>query len=651
MSEGRAIGVSAFSPGRLGTLEIKNRFVLAATSTELADDAGFVTDEMIAFYAERARGGAGLVIVEATYVHPAGRRLRFNSMIHDDNYVPGLRRLASAIADNGGVPALQLAHGGRESRRELTGYSPIAPSSIPSRHTSVGAPDHPLAMTRQDIAEVSSGFVAAAGRAREAGFKAIELHACHGYLLSQFLSPDSNRRIDEYGGCIENRVRILCDIVRRIKAEVDRGFPVICRINASDRVEGGLDLSESAEIAVALQASGVDAISVSNGIHASRPYAIVPQMSVERGCYAADSAHIKARVNVPVMVVGRINTPEVAEAMVRDGKADFVCLSRALIADPFFPIKAERGLVRDIVPCIACNECLATVHGHTGVACTMNPRASRELWYERNTLKASKSKTIVVIGGGVAGMAAARTAANRGHRVHLIERSDRLGGQLSLAHKPPHREELENALNHFRHLIHRSSVIVHLGREWTLEEVAGLHPDHVIIAIGATPRKPVLPGLDLARAYFGWQIISEQIDPGRRNVVVGGGLVAVEVADFLATRGHHVTIVARSGLLGKAVWADRVYFTDRIEMLGVDVLTHARIVEVGKGWARVEVESRERRIDDVDSIIVCAGYEPENHLAKDLQGLGLDVHMAGDVQGSRKLFQAIEEGTLVALGL
>lgn len=642
---------SLFSPGWIGTLEVKNRIVLAATSTELADETGFVTDEMIEFYAERARGGAGLLVVEATYVHPAGRRLRFNSMIHDDKFVPGLRRLASAIADDGAIPVLQIAHGGRESRKELTGHPPIAPSSIPSRHTSVGASDRPREMTRQDIAEVTFAFVAAARRAQQAGFKAVELHACHGYLLSQFLSPDSNRRIDEYGGCIENRARILCNIVRRIKTEVGPLLPVICRINANDHVEGGLELTEAVEVATLLEAAGVDAISVSNGIHASRPYAIVPQMSVERACYAEDSARIKARVRIPVMGVGRINTPDVAEAMIAEGRADFVCLSRALIADPFFPSKIASGEVDDIVPCIACNECLATVHGHSGVACTMNPRASRELWYKRNSHAAETSKCVVVVGGGVAGMAAALTAANRGHRVHLIERSGSLGGQLALAHKPPHREELKNALDYFRRTIDRAMIDVHVGREWAISELVGLKPDHVVVAVGATTRKPSFPGIETARVQFGWEIIAEQTDPGRRNVVIGGGLVGIEVADFLATRGHDVTLVARSGLLTKAVWADKVYFTDRITELGIDVVTHAQVLEVGKTWVLLGLGNEKRKIESVDSIIICAGYEPQQQLAHELERLGIDVRLAGDVQGSRKLFQAIEEGTLVALDL
>jgi len=641
-----------FRTASIGRLVLKNRAVLAATSTELADAEGFVTDAMTEFYAERARGGTGLLVVEATYVEQEGRRLRFNGMIHDDCFIPGMRRLVDAVHAEGVAIALQIAHGGRESRPEITGSLPLAPSPVISQYTSVGEAALPKELTPVEIVRITRRFVEAAGRARAAGFDAVELHGAHGYLIGQFLSPHTNRREDGHGGDTERRARFYVDIVRAIKAEVGRDFPVICRMNGRDAAPGGLELDEAVEIAALLEAAGADAVSVSAGIHASRPYAIIPGMSVERGCYATLAAAVKRRLRVPVMAVGRINTPDVAERILADGDADFVCLSRALIADPYFTAKAEAGAVDRIVPCIACNECVATIHRHHGIACTMNPMASRELEYREKAKTRPSPKRVAVVGGGVAGMAAALTAARRGHDVHLMEKGDRLGGQLLLAHRPPHREELENALHWFTREIAREGVHVHLGHAASPDDIAALAPDHAIVATGAESSVPAVPGRNLPHVMLGWQVIADQRQAGQTCVVIGGGLVGIEVADHLAERGHRVIIVARSGLLSKAVRADSVYFLDRIRDLGIEAMTDTRVLAIGSDWVEIEPAGRIPRVlKGIDSVVFCTGYEPRRAVADSLVARGIDVRLAGDVLGSRKFFQAVEEGTLAAYAI
>ena len=641
-----------FSPVRIGSLLLTNRIVFAATSSELADREGFVTEDMAEYYAERGRGGAGLLVVEATYIDPRGKRLHHNAMLDEDRYIPGMRRLVEAIHATGASAALQLNDGGRESVPEVSGAPPRAPSAVPSRFTAVGDAVVPRELTVAEIRELVARFTDAALRAQAAGFDAIELHGAHGYLIGQFLSPESNRRQDDYGGDTRRRARFFVELVQAIKRELGRDYPVICRMNGRDLVPGGLELDEAVEIGALLEAAGADSVSVSGGIHASRPYAIIPGMSVPRGCYAEYSEAFKRRLTVPIMAVGRINTPELAEEILATGRADLICLSRALLADPYFPAKARSGRLDRIVPCIACNECIATIHRHQGIACTMNPTVSRELEFKRLRALETAPKVVVVVGGGVAGMAAAITAAERGHTVHLFESEPALGGHLRLAHLPPHREELGNALEHFEREVGRHAIEAHLGRPFTAADARDLHPDAIILATGAESRRPDIPGVDLPHVVAGWRIIASLVETGTNCVVIGGGLVGMEVADYLAHRGKRVIIVARSGLLKKAVHADRVYFLDRIRDLGIEVLTDTRVCEIGPRSVTVEPPNGWRRaLLDVDSVVLCTGYAPRTGLRAELADLGIPIQLVGDVLGSRKFFEAIEEGTLAAIAL
>jgi len=639
-----------FSAGRIGSLELPNRIIFAATSSELADKDGFVGDDVVEYYAERARGGTGLIIVEATYVEQEGKRLHHNAMLHDDRFIPGMRKIVEAVHAEGAKIALQLNHGGRESTPAVSGSVPLAPSPLPSHFTGVGDAAIPKELTAPEIARIIARFADAALRAREAGYDAVELHGAHGYLIGEFLSPESNRREDEYGGNTQGRARFCVELIEAIKARLGRDYPVIVRMNGRDHVPGGLELDEAIELAAMFEAAGADSISVSGGVHASRPYMVVPGMSVERGCYARYSEAIRRRVKVPVMTVGRINTPDLAEQILDRGQADYICLSRALIADPYFPAKARAGRAETIAPCIACNECIATVHRHKGLACTVNPMVSREL--ELKPLLAAKAtrKRIAVVGSGAAGMSAAVTAARRGHEVHLFEKKGMVGGQLLLAHQPPHREEIENALRYLKSEMTRLGVSVTLNRSLSVEDARALEPQAIIVATGAAPLRPNLPGSELPHVLTGWRVLAGLEQTGKTCAVVGGGLVGMEVADHLAEQGKTVVLIARSELLKKAVHADRVYFLDRIAALNIEVLTHTRVASIGPDWVEIEPQNRiRRRLEGVDSVLFCTGYAPRKAETEALESLGVPVYYAGDVLGSRKFFQAIEEGTLTAL--
>jgi 2,4-dienoyl-CoA reductase-like NADH-dependent reductase (Old Yellow Enzyme family) len=639
-----------FVPGKVGSLELPNRIVFAATSSELADQDGFVGDDLVEYYAERARGGAGLLVLEATYVEQEGKRLHHNAMLHDDCYVPGLRKVVQAAHAEGAKIAIQLNHGGRESIPHVSGSVPLAPSPIASQFTGVGDAVIPKELTLEEIERIIDRFAEAARRARDAGFDAVELHGAHGYLIGEFLSPDSNKREDEYGGSVEGRAYFCVRLIRAIKDRLGTDYPVIVRMNGHDHVRHGLELEDAVEMAVMFEAAGADSISMSGGVHASHPYMVVPGMSVDRGCYVSYSDAVRRRVGVPVMVVGRINTPDLAEQILEDGHADFICLSRALIADPYFPAKAKAGQVETIAPCIACNECIATVHRHKGLACTVNPMVSRELELKPLLAIRPEARRVVVVGSGAAGLSAAVTAARRGHDVHLFEKDSVIGGQLLLAHQPPHRGEIKNALRYFTSEIDRLGISVTVDRPFSVDDARALAPQAIIVATGAAPMQPVVPGADLPHVLSGWRVIAGLEETGQSCVVVGGGLVGIEVADYLAEQGKKVVMIVRSELLKKAVHADRVYYFDRIAALDIEILSRMELLTIGPDWVEVQPEGRLRRtLHGVDNVIFCTGYVSRRAEAEGFENLGIPVHYAGDVCGPRKFFQAIEEGTLTAL--
>lgn len=642
---------TGFEAAVLGVVRPRNRLVFAATSSELAV-GGRVTDEMIAYYGARARGGVGTIVVEATYVSQVGKRLRHNAMIDSDACVPGLERLAAAINAEGAVALLQLNHGGRESVVEVSGRV-VAPSAIPSGYTAVGEADLPEALTETEILSTVCDFVDAAVRAEAAGFQGIELHGAHGYLISQFLSPGANTRSDAWGGGIEGRARFYVELVRAIRARVHAQFLVVCRINAHDGegVEGGLTLEDSLRAAELLESAGAHAISVSAGVHASRPYAPIPGMAVPRGAYIPLAAAFKERVRIPVMAVGRIKT----EADIRRAAAvaDFVCLSRALIADPDLPNKLQQGNEETVTPCIACNECLTSVHGHRGIVCTMNPAASSEREFAQISAMPVIRRRVAVVGAGVAGLACAIAAARRGHDVTVFERGREPGGQLRLAHRPPNRDELRSALEHFEREVARWSVRLELGRSVTRDDLRALGTETVVLATGAAPRSPGIPGDGAAWIQRGHAVLEGEPVPPGHVAIIGGGLVGIEVADLLAEQGRRVTLIARSDILLKAVHADRVYFTDRIRDTGIDVRTFTDVLEIGDGSLRLRDRrtGREQTLPSLGAVVLCVGYEPDAALVSELRDGPWETHLVGDVVGSRKLFQAIEEGTLLGVRL
>ena len=485
---------SLFTPHRIGGMEVRNRIVMPAMTTRLANEDGTVSDATIAYFAARAAGGTGLVTVEMASPERVGRH-RFRELgIYDDRFVPGLRRLTDALHAHGAKASIQLGHAGGHTREDICGEPPIAPWALPHYVFEVtGATVTPLMMTRERIEQTVRAFIAAAARARAANFDCVEVHAAHGYLLSQFLCPAENWRRDEYGRSIENRARLTLQIVKRIKSEL-RDFPVILRLNANDYFPGGLRFGDSLKVAKWAAEAGVDALHVTAGHYRSLPSAhmMTPPMNCAEGVFVEYAARVKAEVAVPVIAVGRLGDPELAKRIIDSGQADFVALGRPLIADADWVAKAQNDVA--VRRCLSCNGCVDGMRGGDPLRCVVNPTAAREQEY-REGRPALSGERIAVIGAGPAGLSYAALVAGA-NSVTVFEKAQRTGGALRYAGLAPRFQNVEarqDALDKFVESLERAcverQVQFELGTEITdASEIVTRGFDRLVIATGAQYR-------------------------------------------------------------------------------------------------------------------------------------------------------------------
>ncbi|MDN5347061.1 MAG: hypothetical protein PWP65_625 [Clostridia bacterium] len=422
--------VKLFEPGYIGRIKVRNRIVMPGIQTRGADAEGFITENLIDYYAERARGGAGLIIVQMSFAWPEAR-LKRGIGLWDDKFIPGLKKLAQAVQCYGARIAIQI---GSRGTNQDEGVEEVAPSAVRASCRE----DVPRELTQEEITSYIEAFAEAARRVREAGFDAVEINGAHGHLISQFLSPYTNRRTDEYGGSVVNRTRFACEIIKRIRAKVGPDFPILIRMNGDDFIEGGITIEDAIEQARLFEAAGVDALDVSGGCHETSWY-VMPSYFFPQGHRVHLALPIKKAVNIPVITGGKINDPVFAEQILAEGKADFVAIGRAQVADPEWANKAREGRFKDIRRCIYCCNCLTWERrprlAERGFSCTVNPAVLRER--EFVIKRAPQPKKVMVVGGGLAGMEAARVLAERGHIVELYEKNDYLGGQWAIAAWPP----------------------------------------------------------------------------------------------------------------------------------------------------------------------------------------------------------------------
>jgi 2,4-dienoyl-CoA reductase-like NADH-dependent reductase (Old Yellow Enzyme family)/pyruvate/2-oxoglutarate dehydrogenase complex dihydrolipoamide dehydrogenase (E3) component len=635
---------SLFELGSIGTMTLKNRLIMPPISTNLAGKDGTVSEKLVFHYAERAKGGVGLITVENICIaYPLARHGAAQPRIDDDAFIPGLRRLTDAIHQGGAKAAVELTHPGMNADlRYIEAETPVAPSAVPRFKDGLV----PRALLREKVAEVVDEYVEAARRAQEAEFDAVELQACHGLLINQFLSPLTNRREDKYGGDRENRIRFLVEIVEGIKRHVGVDFPVMVRLVAEDMIEGGVTPEEGRWFARRLEEVGADAIHPDFGLgDKEKRLEPMPYPQAWR-VYLAEG--IKQAVSVPVIAVGVIREPEVAEEILQTGRADFVALGRALNADPEWPNKAQAGKVASIRRCIGCNECVIARHvADAPLRCSLNATVGRSA-EERRLEPASVPKRVLVVGGGPAGMEAARVAALRGHQVMLYEQEPRLGGMLNVAALPPGKEKLEWITAYFTHELARLGVEVHLRETMDADKVHALKPEAVIIATGCSPAVPPIPGVDGSNVVVAQQLLDRHMRfTGQRVAIIGGGMLGLETAHYLAAQDNAVTVLKRYETIGRSIEPlYRDYLLRELGEHGVDIMTGLEVKAVRADGVLVRGQTGADQVILADRVVLARGARPANELAQAVQ----DLHpiVIGDASEPRKIIDAITDGYLTA---
>ncbi len=571
------------TPIALGPLSLKNRFVMSAIGSGLGDPSGAPNERLIRYLEIRAEQDVAMIVVEATGILAGLRYTPRQPSLATDAVLPAWRELAKRTHRQGAMLAVQLQHPGRQTLDQSIGET-VAPSAIPMR---VGGPP-PRALSTEEIADIAAHFGQAARRAREAGFDAVELHAGHGYLFTQFLSPAANYRDDAYGGTLENRFRFLQEVILASQAEAGRSFPILVRLSLKEFVDGGIELEESFRVATWLKELGVVALRVSGGSNDQEVPVMIPPTDAPRGVFWEHSRMVRTQVGLPVDAVGRIQTPELAERLLREGYADFISLARPLLADPAFVRKALSGRDSEIRPCIACNQgCIDRILDRRigMISCLTNPEVGREheaLLEKRRPV----SRWVMVVGGGPAGLEAARVANLLGHRVQLFERSARLGGEFALAHLPPGKDDFAPLVPFCERELRQLGVDIELNQAVTESLIASLLPEVLVWATGAD-RVPLFSESPLPmRSVTG--LYTDGIPAGTEVVVLGTSWEGAEIALALAAAGRQVTCLETGDKFGARLSpvTRRWYLRKKAEEAGIQLACNVRDLSLGAGLVR-----------------------------------------------------------------
>lgn len=695
-------------PGRIGSLVLKNRMTVAAMGANLGEEDGSCGDRILAYHERQAAGGAGLIVMGATGVAwPEGSVQPHQVAISDDRHIPGLKAVAEACHKHGAKIAAQIHHGGLVAVANPMGRPILMPSKPPAGQSDLGNyllpeeiaslwdPEAPKpefkVMDQEDIEALKRCFAQAAVRAREAGLDGVEIHGGHGYILSEFLSPAMNQREDEYGGSLENRARLLLEVIGAVRESVGDDFPVWVKLDSQEFCrEEGITLEDARATARMVEAAGVDAIAVS-GYHNPDVGATHAESNIPhpKEHMVANATAIKHSVSIPVIAAGRIE-PKSADKHIGKGHFDFLSMGRKILADPDLPKKLSMGTAADIRPCIYCYCCASQIYVKNAVKCAVNPETARER--DRTLIVTDNRKHVAVVGGGPGGMEAARRLSLRGHRVTLLEASNRLGGTLQFASIPY--EPNQRLLQWLREQVEASPVDVQLNTPATETLLRQLHVDEVVVATGAKREMPEIPGSDRDFVFSGDEMralmagdmagdLKRKVDPlsrtlvgaaartgltalpglmrlasqawlplGRHITIIGGELVGLELAEFLAERGRKVTVLEETNHPGKGLFlVRRMRLLDELGHLGVDLRRGATGITIGEHRVTYTNSRRQERSVAADHVIVATGATGDDSLAEQFKTSGFSVHSIGDCTGVGYIEGAMEAAAEVAVAI
>ena len=636
-----------FEPIKVGQVELKNRIICLAMGAAMKIYDGEITPQLINFYAERVSGGASSVFVPLVAMYPGEA---FNQMMpgaYEDKFLPGMRAMVKAIHAKGAKAGAQMfLMDDQYARRRGAPTEVVGPSDIPKPRGPVPRP-----LSVEEIEHIVESYANSAKRAREAGFDIVEFHFGIGFLVAKFISPLTNNRTDAYGGTLEKRMKLPLDIIAATRKKVGYDYPLSVRFAADELLEGGHTIEEGKKIAQLFERAGVQLLNPQPGWTES-PVPMV-QMSVPRGRWVYIPENIKKVCKIPVIATTRINDPILAEEILTSGKADLIGMARPLLADPELPNKAKEGRFEDIRMCTACCYCMDRPHAdmrnvlnNLPVLCAVNAQTGREGIYTIEPVE--KPKKIVVVGGGPAGMEAARVAALRGHNVILYEKDNKLGGLLNIAVIPPYKEELLNLIKYLSRQVEKNGVKVRLGEEFTVETLERDKPDVVILATGSLPLKPDIEGLENKNVVGFIDVLTGARDVGNKVIIVGGGMVGCETAEFLRLKGKEVTILEMLPRVGHDIGVTNKFAVMmRLREEGIEMRANTKVVKIKEGGVEAQRDGSIVFFEG-DTVVLATGMVANNKLAKKLEGKVEALYCIGDCVKPHRIEDAIESGFRVA---
>lgn len=633
---------------RIGTLELKNRICFPPITTGFGAEDGCFGQIETDFAKERAKGGASLIFTDAVAVDRR-HQLTFAPPLpyfDADEQIAKYARFVDVMHHNGSKCCIQLYHAGRQtSIVKRGGKSPIAPSAVSSLMLGkIPFPDS-VEMSETDIEQAIQAFVLAACRAKNAGFDAVDIDGGAGYLIQQFMSPYTNKRRDAWGGSFDKRMRFPIEIVQRTREMLGDDYPLIFDICLDEYVEGGITPEQGVEMAEVLEAQGINAFRV-HGVNMETYDRLVPTMEYPMGINIPLGRELKRRLKKAKVMLGqRINSPELAEQILLDGDADYILLGRSLITDPYFPKKVVQNKRHLIRRCIACNYCVDELAYGRSIRCMLNPVVGFEKEYSRLT-KSTISRKVLVIGGGPGGLEAAKVAAEVGHQVILYEKSSALGGQLRCASQAPHKSELAEIVVYYENQFKELPVDIRLNSEIDTKTIVDINPDVVILATGADPIRPPIPGVSSQHVILASDVIQDsKINPHDKIVIIGGGSLGTEVAEMLLVQKHQVTLIDMNKSIAKDMGMSiAINLHDRLANYDLEKILDATVTRIDEKSVYYTTNKGDNAHVDADKVILATGYASNRRLLDELEGLAAEVHVIGDCSSPRKIVNAIHEG-------